>query len=51
MNKNIKTDISGKWVPIGEVQAIIKECMLIAQSQSASAVVELIKQKFGVDHE
>jgi hypothetical protein len=49
MNENIKTDVSGKWVPIHEVRAIIEECISIAQAGLAPAVAEVIKQRFGVD--
>jgi hypothetical protein len=49
MNKKIKTDVSGKWVPIHEVNAIIEECISIAQAGLTPAVAEVIKQRFGVD--
>jgi hypothetical protein len=49
MNKNIKTDVSGKWVAIHEVHAIIEECISIAQSGLAPAVAEVIKEQFGVE--
>jgi hypothetical protein len=49
MNENIKTDVSGKWVPIHEVNTIIEECISIAQAGLAPAVAEVIKQRFGVD--
>jgi len=49
MNEKIKTDISGKWVPVYEVEAIIKECVSIAQAGLTPAVAEVIKQRFGVD--
>jgi hypothetical protein len=48
MNKNIKTDVSGKWVPIHEVHAIIEECIGIAQAGLAPAVAEVIKEHFGI---
>lgn len=51
MNEKIKTDISGKWVPIHEVHAIIEECINIAQAGLAPQVVAVIKERFGVDHE
>ena len=47
MNKNIKTDVSGKWVSVHKVEAIIKECISIAQAGLAPAVAEVIKQRFG----
>jgi hypothetical protein len=49
MNKNIKTDISGKWVPIHEVHAIIEECISIAKTGLAPAVAEVIKERFGIE--
>ena len=51
MNENIKTDISGKWVAVGDVEAIIKECISIAQAGLAPAVVNVIREQFGVDYE
>jgi hypothetical protein len=49
MNKNIKTDISGKWVAIGDVRAIIEECISIAKTGLAPAVAEVIKERFGIE--
>ena len=49
MNEKIKTDISGKWVPVYEVEAIIKECISIAQTGLAPAVAEVIEEQFGVE--
>jgi hypothetical protein len=49
MNENIKTDISGKWVPIHEVRGIIEECIGIAQAGLAPQVVEVIKERFGIE--
>lgn len=51
MNEKIKTDISGKWVPIHEVYTIIKECIDIAQAGLAPAVADVIREQFGVDYE
>jgi|LauGreDrversion4_2_1035121.scaffolds.fasta_scaffold5093050_1 hypothetical protein len=51
MNEKIKTDISGKWVPINEVHAIIEECISIAQAGLAPQVATVIKERFGLDHE
>jgi hypothetical protein len=51
MNENIKTDVSGKWVPIHEVHAIIEECISIAQAGLAPQVVEVIKKRFGIENE
>ena len=48
MNENIKTAVSGKWVPIHEVHAIIEECISIAQAGMAPAVAEVIKERFGI---
>jgi hypothetical protein len=48
MNENIKTDVSGKWVAVNDVQAIIEECISIAQAGLAPAVVEVIKERFGI---
>jgi hypothetical protein len=49
MNENIKTDVSGKWVPIHEVHAIIEQCIGIAQAGLAPAVAEVIKEHFGIE--
>ena len=49
MNKNIKTDVSGKWVPIQEVHAIIEQCISIAQAGLAPSVAEVIKERFGIE--
>jgi hypothetical protein len=49
MNEKIKTDVSGKWVSIAEVELIIKECIGIAQAGLAPAVVEVIKERFGIE--
>jgi hypothetical protein len=49
MNKKIKTDVSGKWVAIHDVHAIIEECIGIAQAGLAPAVVEVIKERYGVE--
>jgi hypothetical protein len=49
MNQIIKTDISGKWVSINDVREIIEECISIAQAGLAPAVVEVIKERFGVE--
>ena len=48
MNENIKTDVSGKWVPIHEVHAIIEQCIGIAQAGLAPAVAKVIKEHFGI---
>jgi len=48
MNENIKTDVSGKWVAIHEVHAIIEQCIGIAQAGLAPAVAEVIKEQFGI---
>jgi hypothetical protein len=48
MNEKIKTDVSGKWVAIAEVELIIKECISIAQTGLAPAVAEVIKERFDI---
>jgi hypothetical protein len=47
MNENIKTDVSGKWVAVEDVRAIIEECVGIAQAGLALGVAVVIKERFG----
>jgi hypothetical protein len=51
MNENIKTDVSGKWVSVNEVENIINECIGIAQTGLALAVAAVIKERFGVKND
>ena len=38
---NVKTDVSGKWVAVGEVEEVIKKCIELCETNSNKCIEHL----------